>query len=294
MPALRQAGAGAGKPAKANLDKEIAAKRAEVQAAGKSRDKQRRQDELDALLVDARRYEELTELAAVIEAVHADKPSADDLSTLCRFYVKRPWGMAYPFTKDDSDYVREYDETRLALIRDTLQRWGTSALPAVRAFLAEDAKDLAAAVAQLDKDKAHWSEQRARLRGGPMARITIEREDIQDIRAELKDLADLIECAGKDKLSSEQAASLCRMYTRRAWPTQNKLIAELLKRAGSAAAAAMAEHVKQESQMLPELQAAIDKGMEDPSSTAKKWRYDRAVTLRKKITEGIKELQAIR
>lgn len=68
----------------------------------------------------------------------------------------------------------------------------------------------------------------------------------------------------------------------------------VLALAGIAAGAAIAEHVKQESQALPDIQAAIDKGMEDPSSTAKKWRYDRAVTLRRNITEGIKELQAIR
>jgi hypothetical protein len=294
VPALRQVTAATGSPAKARLDKEVAAKRAEVDAAGtKGREKERRQKELDALLYDAQRYEELAELASVIESLNAEKPSADDVRTLCRFYVKRPMGMAYPFTNDDSDYVGEYDQTQLALIRDALQRWGGLALPALRAFLAEDAKALADSLAQLDKDKAYWSEQRARLRGGPLARIAVEREEIRKSRAELKDLADLIDWAGKDKLSGEQASELCRMYTRRAWPTQNKLIAELLAKAGRPAAAAIADHVKRETQALPDIHAVILKGMEDPSSRAKKWYYDQAVTAEKDITRGDKELEAI-
>ena len=46
------------------------------------------------------------------------------MQTLCRFYVKRPWGKEYPFVSADSSYMRQFDQTQLASIRDTLQRWG--------------------------------------------------------------------------------------------------------------------------------------------------------------------------
>ena len=291
VPALRLA---AGESSlKTKLDAEVAAKQAEVDAVENSRVKERLRKDLDPLLDAARRFTELEELASLIEALNAKKPTASDVQTLCRFYLKRPWGRQYSFMKQDSSYMRAFDETQLALIRDMLQKWGKAALPTVRAFLAEDSKALAAALAKLDEDEKYWEQQRARLRGLPLAVIAREREDIQDIRAELKELADLVEYAGQDRLSREQIGRLCRIYTRRGWLGQSPSIAGLLKRAGAGAAPAIREHIQQEKQALPEIHAVIELAMPKVSSTATKWRYDRAVVLKGAIRRGIKELEGV-
>ena len=140
--------------------------------------------------------------------------------------------------------MREFDATQLTLTRDTLQRWGAAALPHLRAFLAADKPVLAKALAQLAKDEAYWAEQRARLRGLPLARIAREKEDIQAIRAELSDLADILECSAAEPLSREQIEFLCRIATRRDWPAQNRAAAELLKRVGARAEPIIREHIQ--------------------------------------------------
>jgi hypothetical protein len=231
----------------------------------------------------------------LIEAFNAKakKPSAANVQTLCRFYVKRPWGKQYAFTHSDSSHMRPFYEHQLALIRDTLQRGGKAALPALRAFMKEDEPLLARALAKLKTDEEHWSQQRARLRGLPLARIAREREDIQAIRVELKDLADLIDCATRDRLSGEQISRLCRICTQRGWPGQNQLIGELLKRSGAIAAPIIREHIKREKQALGEIRSVIELAMPKVSSTPTRWRYERAVALDKNIRKGIKELQSI-
>ena len=293
VPALRKAVALSESSPKAELDKQIAAKRAEVEAAGHRHQKRKRQEELDALLDTDQRFRELTELASLIGAFNTKKPSAADVRTLCRFYVKRPWGKQYAFVKSDSSYMRPFHEHQLGLIRDTLQRWGKAALPALRAFLAADEPSLAEALAKLKTEEEHWSQQRPRLRGLPLARIAREREDIQEIRAELKDLADLIDCATRDRLSGEQISRLCRIRTRRGWPRQNQWIGELLKRSGTGAAPVIREHIQREKQALGEIRSVIELAMPKVSSTPTRWRYNRAVRLDKNIRQGIRELQGI-
>ncbi|MGB2819686.1 MAG: DUF6288 domain-containing protein, partial [Phycisphaerae bacterium] len=149
VPALRQAVAVSESSPKAELDKQIAAKRSEVETAGHRHDKAKRQKELDVLLDADQRFSELAELASVIEALSAKPPSTAGVQTLCRFYVKRPWGKEYPFVKADSSCMRQFDETQLALIRDTFQKWGKAALPALRTFLEKDTEDLSKALEQL-------------------------------------------------------------------------------------------------------------------------------------------------
>jgi hypothetical protein len=285
--------AAGGTSPKAELDKQIAAKRIEVETAGHRHDKQKRQDELDALLDTEQRFTELAELASLIEAVNTRRPSANDVNTLCRFYVKRPWGKEYSFTSADSSPMRAFDATQLAIIRDTLQKWGEATLPALRSFLKEDRPQLAATLTQLDEDQQYWEQQRARLRGLPLARIAREREDIQEIRAELNDLADLIECGTKEQLSGEQISRLCRIYTRRDWPRQNQLIGNLLEKSGPRGASVIGEHIQRERQALPEIRAEIELAMPKVSSTPTKWRYDRAVALEKHIQRTIQELERI-
>jgi len=293
VPALRRAVAADGSSSKADLDKQVAAKRAEVEAVGHQRTKDRLQKELDPFLDAQQRYTELAELASLIEALHARRPSTEDVQTLCRFYFKRPWGKEYPFTKSDSSYIRAFDATQLALVRDTLQRWGEAALPELRAFIKQDRPKLAAMLAELDEDQQYWEQQRARLRGLPLARIAREREDLQEIRSELNDLADLIEYATRDQFSREQIGEFCRIYTRRDWPRQNQLIADLLKKSGSRAAPILREHIQHERRALPEIRAEIELAMPKVSSTATKWRYDRAFALERSIRHGVKDLDEI-
>ena len=293
VPALRKAVEATDSSARGKLDKEIAAKEAERDAAGHRNEVKKIQDQIDALLDTAKCFDELAEQASLIEALYAENPSADDVRTLCRFYLRRPWGKQHPFTSEDSSYVREFDENQLALIRDTLQRWGKTALPALRAFLEEDRKELADALAQLDTDEKYWNEQRARLKGLPLARIAREREDIQQIREELKELADLIDCASKDRPTREQIGRLCRICTRHGWPAQKELAHEVLKRCGTDAAPVLREHIEKEQAALPEIVAEIELAMSNTSSTATKWRYDRARTLEKNMRQGIRELESI-
>lgn len=293
VPALRQAVRASGSSPKAELDKQIAAKRIEVETAGHRHDKRKRQEELDALLDTEQRFTELAELASLIEALNARRPTTDDVNTLCRFYVKRPWGKEYPFTSADSSYMRAFDATQLALIRDTLEQWGQAALPVLRSFLKEDRPKLAASLAQLDEDQQYWEQQRARLRGLPLARIAREREDIQEIRAELKDLADLIEYATEDRLSGQQIAQLCRIFTRRDWPKQNQLVRDLLANSGPRGKPIIRDHIQHERQALPEIRAEIELAMPKVSSTPTKWRYDRAVVLERSIRQGIHVLETV-
>ena len=166
-------------------------------------------------------------------------------------------------------------------------------MPALKAFLEADSRDLAAAIAKLDEDQKHWEPQRARLRGLPLARIGREREDIRSIRTELRDLAAVIEYRLADRLSAEQVGRLCRVYTHRSWPAQNRWIAEILKDAGPGAAPTIRDHIKRTARELPELQAVIELAMPKVSSTPTRWRYERAVALRGNIRRGIKGLEGV-
>jgi hypothetical protein len=293
VPTLRKSVDVTDSSARGELDQQIAAKTAELDAAGHRNEKKKIQVEIDALLDRAERFDELAELASLIEALHAERPTTEDVATLCRFYVKRPWGKQHVFTKSDSSYVRQFDEDQLALIRDTLQRWGDETVVTVRAFLKEDGKQLTRALAQLDEDQQYWEQQRARLRGLPLARIARERADIQDIRAELEEMADLIQCAAAKRLSRQQIGRLCDIYTRRGWPTQNELIRELLATSGDSANAIVREHVAEQQAALPAIQAEIELAMPKVTSTPTKWRYDRAVAVDQNIRQGIKELQSL-
>jgi hypothetical protein len=293
VPALRKAVAATEGSDRTELEKQIAAKRVELQAADHRHAKAKLQKELDELLDHARRYNELAELAAVIESLNAKDPSADDVVTLCRFYVKRPWGNQYFFTRSESSYLRALDETQLVLIRKKLIAWGPAALLELKQFLEDDGKVLAALLDQLTADEAHWELQRPRLRGLPLARIAREREDIQAIRAELRDIAALIECAEADKLTAEQIGLLCRLYTRSGWPGQYGLIEGLLKTSGSGAKRVIRKHIQQDNATLSELQPVIEKGMIKPASIATKWRCDRAVALRRNILRGVVGLEAL-
>jgi len=295
VPHLRKAAAAVDGSPRAELDRQIAAKRREIEEPGQHRrQKEKREVELDVLLDDAKRYEELAELAALIEALGAMHPKVVDVKTLCRFYVKRPWGKQYPFMRNETSYLRPFDATQHALIRDTFIRWSRDALPGLRAFLEEDRSGLAAALKRLDEEQAYWDQQRARLRGGPLARIAFERKDLPRYRAELEDIVLLLECIATGTPAVEQLPRLCEVYTRRAWPRQNRIILALLEHAGEAAGPVIREHIEKERRFLPELAPAIDLGMVKPASPAKKEAYDRARALKANILRGIVDLDGVR
>ncbi len=275
------------------LEKEIAAVEAELAKKPHKHILARLETQLAGLTRHKDRYDELAQQADLLEALAAEEPTPDDVRTLCRFYVKRPWGSQHPHTRSESSYMRQFDAKQMQRIRDTLQRWGGDALPTLRAFLAEDKKTLAALMKQLDEDYAYWETQRARVRGLPMARTAREKEDVQDIRLELSQLADLIEAASMKKLSRQQAARLLELCTRRNWPTQNQLVVEILQDAPFDVSKLVEDHIAKEQAAMPTIQEEIDTAMPKTTSTGTRWRYERAVALRKSIHRGIISLETL-
>ena len=297
LPILRRAAAPQVARLQAHFDKQIAAKQAELGAEADRSKKRRIQRDLEA--IQARKAElgqrvaELEELASLIELFHARQPSAAGVRALCRFHAKRPWGNQYPFIKENLSYMRPLYARQLALTRDTLLRWGGAALPALRAFIEEDKQTLAKALTALDEKEEYWKPQWSRKSMMPLARIAQEREDIKQIRGELTDLADLIECASKGRVSSVQVGALCRIYTRRGWPAQKALIHDLLKRAGTKAIPVIREHVRAEKEALPGLVAEVERHMSNSVKVRVKWRYDRARAREVTLRQGIEELERI-
>jgi len=284
-------------PLNARLDKQIAAKQAEVEDPANKKNRKRLKRALDAIQEQKaglnKRVSELKELASLIELFDSPRPSAAGVRMCWAFYVKRPWGKQYPFVYGESSYLRALDEKQLVLIRNTLQRWGKAALPALRTCVEEDKAVLAKALAELDKQQTHWAQQRARQRTIPMARIAVERKDTVRIHAELKDLLDLIEYASKDRLSPEEIGVLCRIYTRRNWPGQKTLIRDLLKREGTRAAAVIREHISSEKKALPAVTAEVERYMYGGGKRRIMWLHARAFALQTSIRQGIAGLDSI-
>jgi len=284
-------------PISAGLDKAIAAKQAEIDDPTDKKSRRGLVRELEAIKLSKAelntRAAELKELAAMIRAFAAPAPSSGDIEMFCKFYVKRPWGKQYSFISGDSSYLRPLDAQQLAKIRDTLQRWGAKALPGLRACVKADKKTLADALTENDKQREHWAAQRARKRTVPLARVAVERKDTVRIHAELQDMLDLIELACKDKLSPDQLAALCRIYTRRDWPVQKELIAEILKRSGAAATAAIRKHIAAEKKALPAVTAEVERHMYGGGKKRIIWVYARAFDLQKNIRQGVAGLEAI-
>jgi len=297
LPTLQKTVAAQSAPVRAELAGQVAAKKAELADPANKRNKKRLQKELDALVeqkteMDSR-ARELGELASLVRMSNSDRLSDADVTALCRFYIKRPWGKQYPFVHGESSYLRPLDGRQLVLVRDILQRGGKAILPALRAFLEEDKKVLADILVKLDKENEHWMQQRARQRTLPVARIALERKDTQRIHAELEDLVDMIACASKDKLSKDEIALLCRIHTRHGWRGQSALIRDLLKRQGARAVPVIREHIRSEKEALPALTADVEKYMYGGGKDRVMWLYDRAFTLRKNVRQGVKDLEGL-
>ncbi len=297
VPFLRQAFPPLVAPLRAGFDERIASRQAKAEGEKDRRRKRDIQKEIETVQAQRaaldERVAELEELAALIELFNVRRPSDADVRALCAFYVKRPWGNRYPFIKHDLSYMRPLYDRQLALARDTLTRWRGETLPTLRAFIEKDKQTLAGALTALDEEEKFWKPQWARKSKMPLARIAQEREDIKQIRSELGDLADLIECASQDRLSRERIAVLCRIFTRRGWPSQKALIRDLLKRAGAKAIPAIREHVHVEEEALPRIVAEVESHMSNTVKVRVKWRYDRARTREVNLRRGIQGLEDI-
>jgi len=284
-------------PLEAELGKRVVAKQAEIDDPANKKNKRSLLRQFEAITASKAelntRVEELKELAAMVKAFAADKPSDGDVEMFARFYVKRPWGKQYPFVKGDTSYIRPLDEQQLGLVRDTLQRWGSAGLPGLRKCVEADKQVLAGALAENDKQRAYWTAQRPRKRTVPLARVAVERKDTIRIHAELGEMLILIQCAVKERLSSEEITALCGIYTRRNWPMQKKLIADLLKRQGSGAVAVIQAHIDSETQALPAVTAEVHRHMYGGGKKRIIWVYDRAFDLQTNMRRGVKELQSI-
>ncbi len=146
LPMLRRSVADQLPALTAQFDRQIAVKQAEVAAETDKRAHGPIQKEIEAIEVRkgdlAQRVEELRELASLVKSLQTEAPSEEDVQTVCRYYVKRPWGNQHPFVKDNCSYVRPLDENQLVLARDTLQLWGKTALPTLRTFVDADERTL--------------------------------------------------------------------------------------------------------------------------------------------------------
>jgi len=296
LPAVRAALASARAPLLADADKRIAAKQAAVEAADR-RAKKPLQKEIDELVgqkvILEQRIGGLEELISLIEHFAAEKPSSTAVEELCRFYTKRTWGSEHPRQPGETSYIRPFYARQLALVRDTLLRWGQAALPAIRRFQEADREVLAEALADLDKQEAFWKTQWARKASGPLAGIAKERDDLPRVRAELEELAGLIEAAAADRPSDAQLAGLCRTYTRHDWPAQKALIRGILKRAQPRSAAVIRKHIRAERDALPEIVSQMNKLMGGTVVPRVRIPYDRWKALAKCIRAGIAELERL-
>ena len=164
----------------------------------------------------------------------------------------------------------------------------SSAHPLLPASLAQG---VLALMAELDEREA---EVRKKHRNTvEMAGIKRNREEVLAYRAELRDLATLMECASGKRLSDEDIGALCRIYTRRAWPAQQRKILDILAKTRGAGPV-IRRHVRAEREALPDIKAEI---MALRGNTAKGPRltipYNKLLVLEKNIEEGISRLEGL-
>jgi len=298
LPLLAKSVAGEAKPILADIEKRIAAKQAAIEGEKDRNKKRGLQNQLKTLaeekLLFEKRIAELGELASLIKHFNAAKPAAEDARALCAFYFRRPYGAQYPYVKEgDTSHLRPLHAAQDERVRDTLTRWGPAALPVIRRFLKEDRQTLAGLRKKLDEEEAFWKPQWSRKSSGPLARIANERLELVRMREQLRDLADVIELTSRKKLSDEQLATLCRIYTRRDWPAQKKPIREALERHKPRVAAVVRRHARGEQAVLAEADEHVDAVMGKTVSDPVRYNYDYYKHLAKTIRQGITELDKL-
>jgi hypothetical protein len=297
LPALKSATAEALKDAQAGIDGQIAGKQGEIDAE-KDKGKKR---ELEKALQETKAHKEslaalageLAQVGSLIGHFTAAKPGAEDVKALCAFYLRRPYGAQYPYVKEgDTSLLRPLHAAEDAMVRDTLTRWGAAALPALREFLAADAKAMPALQKKLDEEEASWKAKGGRAAGGPLQRIANERIVIVRMRQELADLGDLIKLAGsRALLSDETIATLCRIYTRYDWQAQRAIIRGALKRRMPQAAEVIRKHAESEQAVIADAIQNVNRMMGKTVSDPVKANYDYYKDLARNIRQGLAELQ---
>jgi hypothetical protein len=297
LPALERSTAEALKPAQAEINGQIAAKQAAINA---EQDKGKKR-ELDKALQEMKAHKEsladlageLAQAGSLIERFRIGRPTTEDVRALCEFYLRRPYGAQYPYVKEgDTSLLRPLHAAEDAAVRDTLTRWGAAALPALREFLAQDAKALPALQKKLDEEEVSWKAKGGRAAGGPLQRIANERIVIVRMRQELADLADVIELAGKRALlSDETIATLCRIYTRYDWQAQRAIIRGTLKLRMPQAAEVIRKLAESEQAVVADAVQNVNRMLGKTVSDSVKANYDYYKDLARNIRQGLAELQ---
>ena len=298
LPAIKRSAAEEIKPAQAEIDGLVEAKQAEIQAE-KDRNKKRGLDnQLKVLTAKKESLEklagELAQVGSLIAHLNRAKPGPEDVKAMCAFYLRRPYGAQYPYVKvGDTSLLRPLHATEDRMVRDTLTRWGPAALPAIREFLAQDAKALPALGKKLDEEEAFWKPQWSRKSSGPLKRIANERVIIVRMRQELTDLADAIDLTGRKDLSKKQIATLCRVYTRYDWQAQRQAIREALKRCKPRAEEVIRKHAASEQAVAAEAVRNVNLLMGNTVSQPVKANYDYYKNLARNIRQGLAELEKL-
>jgi len=220
---------------------------------------------------------ELADMATLVELAGMGKAAPEEVAAACRLCTRRPW------------------VPQRAILRNTLQKWGSAAAGPIRRFIPADRAYFDERMAALDAEEAHCRATQRFGRGleGSLIRLDLARADVKDDYAALADLAAVIEAAGAPKLSKAAAADLCRIYTRRGWARQNEAIAAALPKAGAGVGGVIGEQIALAEAARAEATAAKLSYLSNSVKSRYKWRYDRARALEGNLTRGIAELKKI-
>jgi len=220
---------------------------------------------------------ELEDFASLIEFLKLKQPAEDSITSLCRLYIRPDWSI------------------HRQPIRDTLQRWGVPSAASIRSFVKSDEPYRSTKLTQYDEEEAHARTTLRFGRGldGALVRLELARKDLNDLYSQLTDLATVIEAGSAKKATGEALTDLCRIYVRRAWPSQNESLRKLLERTGKAALPAIREHVKSEKDYLPEVVHQKYHFQPYTARSRYKCQFERWKDLEAKITKGVAALEEL-
>ncbi len=228
----------------------------------------------------ALRLDDIDIVAGIIQAGGAKPPTKEDVEALAAFVMRREWadtGPAGPL----------WIGTK-AFARDTLVRWGAAAEPHIAAYAKAQGPATQARINYLGERLRHWETQRYRYAVNHLARIPLEKLDTLDAPVKLEDIAHIIRCTNKVKLSDEDTARLCRILTRRNWPSQDAAILAALKKGSQAV---ILKHITDEEDALPSI---IKKKNEFIAMTVRgrfRWQYERYKAIEANIRKGVELLK---
>jgi len=157
------------------------------------------------------RFEELEDVAALIPALYSQTPAEQAVPLVCRIYLERDWS-----------------ESERAAIRRRLVQLGPPAAVLMKKCLPEAAET---AARRIDARLAAWqaTEDPVKLRAlrREIEPLQAHRQRLDQLRAELEDLAMLVETAHAPP-GRRAVAVLARIYLRHRWPAQRETIRNVL------------------------------------------------------------------